>query len=218
MTNIFRYDHHLIINALAKKYGASNLNLVGTSKEKYSKIETKNFIFLDSYSHLSDKLDTLADNLRDKGEEHFSFVRKEFPNDTQFKLCLKKLVYPYNYMENFERFNEPIPPPHCFYNDLTESDIDPDEYARLLEACYEFGITNLGELHDLYLKIDVCILASVFEFYRKMGLEEYGLDPAFYISAPSFSFDSMLFMTDVELELLQDEEMYKFFEKGRRGN
>ena len=213
----FSYDHHLIIAALAKKYGASNIDLVGTSKEKYSKISTRNFVFVDSYSHLSDSLDNLAKNLHDKGEDLFTFVRDEFPDDNQFNLCLKKLVYPYSYMDSFEKFSEPIPGPECFYNELTETDIEADEYSRLEEACVVFNITNLGELHDLYLKIDVLILASVFEYYRIMGLEEYGLDPAYYISAPSFGFDSMLFMTGVKLELLQDEEMYKFFEKGRRG-
>ena len=163
-------------------------------------------------------MDTLAENLLSKGEKHFRFVRESFPSDEKFKLCLKKLVYPYSYMDSFEKFNDPIPPPECFYNELTETDIDACEYERLLEACRVFNISNLGELHDLYLTIDVCILASVFEFYRKMGLNEYGLDPAFYISAPKFSFDSMLFMTGVTLELLMDDEMYKFFEKGRRGN
>ena len=80
---IFRYDHHLIISALANRYGASNLKLVGTSKEKYSKIETRQLVFLDSFSHLSDRLDTLASNLREKGEVNFKFVRDEFPDGNE---------------------------------------------------------------------------------------------------------------------------------------
>ena len=121
-------------------------------------------------------------------------------------------------MDSFDKFKEPIPSADKFYNDLTNEDIEEKDYKRLKKICKVFNITNLGELHDLYLTVDVCILASVFEFYREMGLTEYGLDPAYYISAPKFSFDSMLFMTGVNLELLVDVEMYKFFEKGRRGN
>ena len=162
-------------------------------------------------------METLAENLRAKGEEYFSFVSNEFPVSEEFQLCLQKLIYPYSYMDSFEKFNEPIPSIEHFYNDLNEEELDQEEYKRLQETCIKFGITNLGQLHDLYLKIDVCLLASVFEFYRIMGLEEYGLDPAFYISAPSFSWDAMLLNTNVELELLQDRNLYTFFEKGRRG-
>ena len=76
-------------------------------------------------------------------------------------------------------------------------------------------MTTLGQLHDLYLKIDVLILACVFEDYRRLGLEIFQLDPCYYVSSPSYSFDAMLWVTKVKLELLTDKEMYSFFEKGR---
>ena len=59
------------------------------------------------------------------------------------------------------------------------------------------------------------ILACVFEDYRRLGLEMFAIDPAYYISSPSYSFDAMLHLTNVELELLTDEDMYEFFEKGK---
>lgn len=39
----------------------------------------------------------------------------------------------------------------------------------------------------------------------------------YIFSSPSFSFDAMLFYTDVELELIQDPEIYEFMEAGLRG-
>ena len=175
-------------------------------------------MFLDSFSHLSDSLDKLALNLKNKdNNKYFKLVQKEFPRKEHFNACLQKLIYPYAYMDNFSKFDEPIPKQELFYNDLKDEPVSDEEYKRLMDVCRMFEIDNLGQLHDLYLKIDVLLLASVFEFYRSMGQTEYGLDPSYYISAPHFSFDAMLFTTGVELELIQDREMYNFFEKGKRG-
>ena len=202
---------------MARRYGTAKISLLANTKEKYTRIKTPKFFVHDSYSHLSDKLNNLANNLKDKGVEHFNLVRKEFPDHVKFNASIQKLVYPYSYMDSFDKFTEPIPGPDAFYNDLTDESIEPAEYERLLTTCEIFDISNLGQLHDLYLKIDVLILACVFEFYRKMGINEYGLDPAFYVSSPSFSFDAMLFKTGVELELIKDEEIYNFIDSGMRG-
>ena len=200
------------MRALADCCDLDNIDIIASSKEKYSQISTPKFVFRDSFSHLSSSLDSLVKNLLDKGEDQFTLLRQGFPEIEQFKACLRKLVYPYSYMTSFDKFDEPIPDPEHFYNDLNDEDIEEIEYERLLSTCKLFGITTLGELHDLYLKIDVLLLACVFESYRQMGLSEYGLDPAYYLSAPSFSFDAMLFQSGVELELLEDPAMYKFFE------
>ncbi len=45
----------------------------------------------------------------------------------------------------------------------------------------------------------------------------YKLDPAHYITLPSFSWDALLKKTSVRLELLTDPDMYKFVEEGIRG-
>lgn len=201
-----------------RRYGDLCIDLVATTKEKFSKIKVgKRFIFLDSFSHLSMKLDKLAQNLKDKSVDHFPLIREEYPEDDKFKACLQKLIYPYAWVDDFDKFDHKIPSPDKFFNDLTGEDIPSGEYERLLGTCKLFNITTVGQLHDLYLKIDVLILASVFEFYRDMGMQEYGLDPAYYISAPAFSFDAMLFKTGVELELFDDESMYTFVERGMRG-
>ena len=75
----------------------------------------------------------------------------------------------------------------------------------------------MGDYHDLYLKSDVLILADVFENFRKTGKEYYNLDPAHYFSCPGFAWDAMLKMTDINLELITDIDMYQMEEKGLRG-
>ena len=75
----------------------------------------------------------------------------------------------------------------------------------------------MGEYYDLYVSTDVLLLADVFENFRKVCQEKYGLDPAHYYSAPGLSWDAVLKKTGVELELLTDLDMHLFIERGMRG-
>ena len=77
--------------------------------------------------------------------------------------------------------------------------------------------SDLGEYHDLYLKTDVLLLADVFESFRKTCLEYYKLDPCNYFSAPGLSWDALLRMTKINLDLISDVDQQLFIEKGMRG-
>ena len=80
-----------------------------------------------------------------------------------------------------------------------------------------FDMKTLGEYHDLYLKTDVLLLCNVFEKFINTCLNYYGLDPFHYLSSPGLSWDAMFKMTEIELELISDIDMYLFIEKGIRG-
>ena len=76
---------------------------------------------------------------------------------------------------------------------------------------------TIGYYHDLYSKTDVLLSADVFEKFIKTCLDYYGLDPCHYFSSPGLSWDAMLKMTKIELELINDSDMHIFIEKGMRG-
>ena len=78
-------------------------------------------------------------------------------------------------------------------------------------------IRTPGEYHDLYLRTDVLLLTGVFENFRDLCMEYYGLDPAHYYTLPNFAWDAMLLKTGVEIEQLHDQEMFEMVEKGMRG-
>ena len=75
----------------------------------------------------------------------------------------------------------------------------------------------MGEYHDLSLKSDVLLLADVFKSFRKTFLQYYKLDPCQYFTSPGLSWDAMLKMTNIKLELMTNVDMFQFIEKGMRG-
>ena len=64
--------------------------------------------------------------------------------------------------------------------------------TKITNTLTEFGINNLGEYHDLYLCMDVILLANVFESFRKVCLDNYGLDPAHFYTAPGLAWKACL--------------------------
>ena len=61
------------------------------------------------------------------------------------------------------------------------------------------------------------MLADVFENFRNICLDIYGLDPVYFVSAPGLAWQACLKKTKVELELLTNIDMLLMVEKGTRG-
>ena len=78
-------------------------------------------------------------------------------------------------------------------------------------------MNTVGDYHDLYLKTDVLLLANVFEKFINACLDYYGLDPCHYFSSPGLSWDAMLKMTRIHLDLISDIDMHLLIEKEMRG-
>ena len=81
----------------------------------------------------------------------------------------------------------------------------------------EFGIHDLGDYHDLYLRTDVVLLAPVYEAFRDTCLRHYKLDPAHFYTSPGLAWKACLKQTGIRLELLTDPDMLLMFERGIRG-
>ena len=79
--------------------------------------------------------------------------------------------------------------------------------------CGKYSAAETSAIITIY----VLLLADVFENFRNVCLDKYGLDPAHYYSSPGLSWDALLKKTGVELELLTDLDMHLFIERGIRG-
>ena len=130
---------------------------------------------------------------------------------------LRKDVYPYKYMDSWEKFNEnSLPIKEDFYSDLNMEDIEDIDYRHGNNVFKSFKLENLGDYHDLYVKSDT-LLADVFENFRDMCIKEYELDPAHFVLLPGLAWQACLRKTNIELELLTDYDMLLMVEKGIRG-
>ena len=108
-------------------------------------------------------------------------------NLNKFVLLLRKGVYPYEYMDSWEKIDEnTLQLKEAFYSNLNLEDINDDHYAHAQKVWDVFEINNL-EYHDLYVQSDTLLLADVFENFRNMCLDIYGLDPTYFVSAPGLA-------------------------------
>jgi len=211
--NLKGYDSHLIIQALSNTEMKDKIQAIPQTEEKYLTLSIGNIKFIDSMAHMNLALDALASSLP---KDKFYNMKKNFGDKAE--MLMRKGVYPYEYMSSFDKFNETqLPPIEKFYSSLKQDTIKQEDYDYALKVWKEMNIKNLGEWHDLYLTIDVLILADVFENYRNTCYEYYGLDPACYLTAPSLAWDAMQKSTNCKLENLTDRDMYLLFRKNLRG-
>ena len=131
---------------------------------------------------------------------------------------LRKGVYLYENVDNWERFNETsLPNKESFYSNLNMENIDDIDYRHDNNVFKIFTLKNLGEYHDLYVQSDILLSADVFENFRNKCLEVYELDPAHFLSLPGLAWQASLKKTNIELELLTDYDMLLIVEEGIRG-
>ena len=120
--------------------------------------------FVDSVNFLLSSLDKLV-----KGSDEFPIMQRTVTEENKRRLLLKKGIYPYEYMDSFERFDEEeLPEKEKFYSSLSGKGITDEEYAHAQEVWATFGCVTMGDYHDLYVPTDVLLLTDVFEDFRKV--------------------------------------------------
>ena len=151
--------------------------------------------------------------------ERFANTYKFCDNDLDnFIMLLRKGVYPYEYIDEWDKFNEKVlPDKESFYSNLTLENISEIDYAHANNVFKKFNINNLDECHDPYVRSDTLLLADIFENFRQSCLTNYELDPAHFVSLPGLAWQACLKKTNVELELLTDDDMLLMVEEGIRG-
>nr|WP_253308703.1 DNA polymerase [Rickettsia endosymbiont of Ceutorhynchus assimilis] len=218
--NLGGYDAHFIIADIANRMKGS-IDLLPITKEKYISF-TKHideypvqFRFIDSFRFMSSSLDKLASYLPEYPNLRYQFAELD---EDKIGLLTRKGVMPYDYIDSFDRFEEAcLPPIEAFYNTLNDTPCPRKLYQRAKQVWSNFNCQDLGEYVDLYMKTDILLLADVFEQFRSSCLKTYELDPAHYYTLPGFTWDAMLKYTGREIELITDQDMFLFVERGIRG-
>ena len=137
----------------------------------------------------------------DESYKSMNGLNKKFPNTyrfcnedvNKFVLLLRKGVYPYEYINSWEKLNETsLPDKESFCSELNKEGITDEYYAHAQKVWKVSEKKNLGEYHDLYVQSDTLLLADVFENFRDKRIEIYGIDPTHFLPAPGLAWQVCL--------------------------
>lgn len=172
--------------------------------------------------------------------------RTVIPEDYEaaYNQLLEKGSFPYEFFTSVEQLKLPHLPPKEAYNlhsgKLEGSDewkmktISEEDYEKEKIKWKLFNMKSFRDVHDLYLKLDIVLLADILENRRLQMLKDYNQDFTWFVSLPGFAWESLLknrFETGkvfengiketkrIELELFsnQNANMYMFIDKAIRG-
>ena len=138
---------------------------------------------------------------------------------TNGNIQLKKLAYPYEYFNCIDDYQKPVDnlEKKDFFSKLKNKCPDDEEIQRTMNNIKGFDIKNGEELTEKYLKSDVLLLACVFEKYRKISVNEYKINPLYFVSLPGYTWQCGLKNTGINLQTLQDRDMILLLENNIRG-
>ena len=154
--NLKNYDAHHIMREIGKVTG--ELKCIPNNMEKYVTFSLGMLRFIDSYQHLSSELEELVAS---NSKASFKITKSYLQDEESENLLLRKRVYPYEYMDLFERFNETsLPPKGAFYSALKMKKVKDEDYEHAKKVWER-------QYHDAYLVVDTLLLADVFEGYRQ---------------------------------------------------
>ncbi|PKK59391.1 hypothetical protein RhiirC2_719843 [Rhizophagus irregularis] len=197
-------------------------NFRGYDSHPLMKVVSKKCRLFDlTFQHMAMGLDKLVVCLGENPEK-FPLTVKHFTakgySIEKIKLLFRKGVFPYDWTNAWEKFDRTsLPPRKEFYSILSQQNISKEDYKYAQKIWQTFEMQSFGDYHDLYLETDVLLLADVFMNYTIMCLQDDGLDPSHYVSAPGMFNDSLYKSSGVELKLMTDMDEYLMVENGIRG-
>jgi len=254
--NLKGYDAHFLVPALNsygfKQDSTENISCIPCNEEKYISFSKKIIVdtyiknkkqynvwyeirFVDTLAFMASSIDKLTENLKagcktdNELKLAFKNSSKHFNNsDLKFKAMISKGVYPYEYIDSYEKlYEKQLPPKEKFYSVLNDTNIKDSEYETAKNVWSLFDCKTMLDYHNLYLTSDVLLLADIFEAFKEVCYKIYDLDATYYYTAPGLSWDSFLkhtnevylnkFNKKFEIELITDADMYLFFESSIRG-
>ena len=186
--------------------------------DKYMSILVNRHItFMDSLQFYNSSLDTLSSNLNTEG---FKFLESEFGID-KLEILRRKDAYPYEWVDSYEKFKHPsLPEKKYFYSSLKDGKqdrsnghISDEQYQHLQNVWEVLNFNTFEDFHNHYLNKDGLSLADAYEEFISTCLKHYGLDPCHYFSAPGLCWDTILKMTNIELEKISDPDVFCFLNK-----
>jgi len=213
-----KFDMHFLIEKFDKLTKLNDIMVLPKSGESFNAITlfNRNLQIRDSYNHLGNSLAELVRINKESGRTFFH-SEKTF-GGKNIDLLLRKGVFPYAYITSEEKLKETsLPEAREFFDPLSEKSITEENYQHARKVWNSFSCKTIEDYLKIYLTSDITLLSDVFEAYREFFKSKFDLDPAYYVSLPSLSYDCALKYTGSSIDFMYDEETYLFIKDAIRG-
>ena len=132
-------------------------------------------------------LSELSKNFNDKDK---IITKEHFQNN--FELLKEKACFPYEFVTNKNIYNKELPPIEKFYSSLKLDNISKEDYDKTLEIYKKLNCKNVKQYLDIYLKLDICLQADIFNVFKNTIWHKFEIDCSKYITSCSLSLHLML--------------------------
>ena len=122
----------------------------------------------------------------------------------------EKTCFPYVFITKENIYNKELPSIENFYGSLKLDNISEKDYNKTLEIYEKLSCKNIKEYLDIYLKLDICLQADIFNVFRNCIWDKFEIDCSKYITSCSLSLDLMLKYTGVKIELIRDISIFDY--------
>ena len=137
-----------------RKVTDGGISAIVQNMEKLISFSWGLFQFVDSYAFLSSSLDRLVGNTP---KENLRITKRDYPTwfsmarerqQERFDLVTRKRIYPYEYMDSFDRSDEEqLPPQSKFYSSLSDESITDEDYKHAQRVWRAFNSKIEKENH-----------------------------------------------------------------------
>ena len=160
---------------------------------------------LDISNFIKGSLLSLSKNLSD---EYIIVTKRHFPNN--FELLKQKACFTYEWITEENIYNKKLPSIEDFYSSLKLQNITKEQYNKTLEIYKELKCKNIKDYLEIYMKLDICLQADIFNFFRNIIWDQFEIDCCKYITSCSLILDLTLKYTVVKIQLFKDITMFDF--------
>ena len=207
-----KYDNSIILKSICDIFENNvTLNCIGNSCESFKMIDFKfkkikySLKLLDMCNFIKGSLSKLSKFLNNKDK----FITKEHFKDN-FELMKYKTCFPYEFITKGNIYNENLPSIENFYISLEFDNISEKDYNKTSEIYKKLNCKNIKEYLDIYLKLDICLQADIFNVFRNTIWDKFEIDCSKYMTSCSLSLDLMLKYTGVKIELIRDISIFDY--------
>ena len=175
-------------------------------KMKYS------FKLLDIFNFIKGSLSELSKNLLDKDK---IITRRHFSDN--FDLLKEKTAFSYEWLNKDNIFDKQLPSIDKFYSSLKLQNISKEEYDKTIDIYIKLGCKNVKDYLEIYMKLDICLQADIFNAFRNTIWNKFEVDCSKYITSCSLTLDLMLKYTKVKIQLFKDITMFDYVDSSILG-